>query len=147
MASEDTPEFPIAQSSIPKSWWRDPYFFVLCALPIPFWIIWHSMGFEVYRSVWLLVLIAPILEEIVFRGALQGWLINKTQGRRLLGPISWANALTSIAFASLHGLKQGGALAWLTFFPSLLFGLCRERYRTLTPGILLHAYYNAGLWL
>jgi membrane protease YdiL (CAAX protease family) len=52
-----------------------------------------------------------------------------------------------MAFATLHGLKQGGVLSWLTFFPSLVFGYCRERYGTLVPCIVLHATYNAGIWL
>ncbi len=130
-----------------QSWWCDRHFFLLCALALPIWMMWHGLGWQTTKSAWLLLLVAPVLEEVVFRGALQGWFLGKSKERRLFGPVTLANALTSTAFAALHGLKQGGGLGWLTFFPSLIFGHCRERYGTLLPCIVLHAVYNAGIWL
>lgn len=135
---------PAPQSRYPK-WWRDGHYFMLCVLPLPFWVIAYRLGVQPTSSAWVLLLAAPLLEEIVFRGALQGWLLNNRGGRPLFGPLSWANFLTSVAFAALHGLNQGGGVAWMTVFPSLIFGHCRERYGVLPPCIILHAIFNAGL--
>jgi len=92
----------------------------------------------------LLVLVYPVLEEIVFRGAVQGFL------RRLGGSglvLSRANLATSVLFAAAHVFWRGNPLAWAVFFPSLVFGYFRERHATLASPILLHVSYNAGLFL
>jgi membrane protease YdiL (CAAX protease family) len=80
----------------------------------------------------VVVLAAPLVEELTFRGA----------GFALLARISTASTLvgTSIAFAAAHGLVNG--------FPGLfLFGgavvLLRLRTESLYPGMLLHASFNA----
>ena len=93
-------------------------------------------------------LVAPVLEEIVFRGALQGALLERPAlARRALG-LSGANALASLAFAAAHLLSQSPVQAAATFVPSLAFGACRDRYGSVVPGMLLHGFYNAGfLWL
>ena len=94
----------------------------------------------------LLVLVYPVLEEIAFRGAVQGFL-----GRRLGGgsesALSRANLATSILFAVAHVLWRGDPLAGAVFLPSLVFGYFRERHATLASPILLHVFYNAGLFL
>ena len=94
----------------------------------------------------LLVLVYPVLEEIVFRGAVQGFL-----GRRLGGPsgstLTRANLAASILFAAAHVAVRGDLLAASVFFPSLVFGYFRERHATLASPILLHVSYNAGLFL
>jgi membrane protease YdiL (CAAX protease family) len=80
----------------------------------------------------VVVLAAPLVEELTFRGV----------GFALLSRFSTALALigTSVAFAAAHGLVNG--------FPGLfLFGvavaLLRLRTGSLYPGMLLHASFNA----
>ena len=80
----------------------------------------------------VVVLAAPLVEELTFRGL----------GFRLLSPFGAAVAVlgTSVAFAADHGLVEG--------FPALfLFGvavaLVRLRTGSLYPGMLLHASFNA----
>ncbi|HEY7674258.1 MAG TPA: JDVT-CTERM system glutamic-type intramembrane protease [Burkholderiales bacterium] len=94
----------------------------------------------------LVVLVFPVFEEIVFRGAVQDFL-----GRRLGGRsgavLSRANLATSILFAAAHVFWRGNPLAGAVFFPSLVFGHFRERHATLASPILLHVFYNAGLFL
>jgi len=92
------------------------------------------------------VLFYPVLEEIVFRGLLQE-LAQEYISRRMLGPISLANLLTSLAFTGLHFLNHAPLWAALVFFPSLVFGFFKDRYGTLTAPILLHGFYNAGFLL
>jgi membrane protease YdiL (CAAX protease family) len=80
----------------------------------------------------VVVIAAPIVEELTFRGV----------GFRLLAPLGSAVAVlgTAVAFAADHGLVEG--------FPALfLFGvtvaLVRLRTGSLYPGMLLHASFNA----
>ena len=83
------------------------------------------------------MLVYPVVEEIVFRGALQGWLLKKIN--RGLGPVSAANGVTSIVFTLLHGLRWQSGFSLLVIFPSLVFGYFRERSNGLIAPILLHA--------
>jgi len=92
-----------------------------------------------------LVIVQPVLEEIVFRGWLQGWLMKKEWGSHRLLTISVANILTSIVFVVMHLFYHAPLMALLVFVPSLLFGYFRDRYDGwLIPGILLHCFYNMG---
>ena len=80
----------------------------------------------------VVVIAAPIVEELTFRGV----------GFRLLAPFGTIVAVlgTALAFAADHGLVEG--------FPALfLFGLAvvivRLRTGSLYPGMMLHATFNA----
>ncbi len=95
----------------------------------------------------MLVLAYPVLEEFVFRGWLQPAFATRIRRGALLG-LSPANLVTSALFAAAHFLYHPPLMALATFFPSLVFGHLRERYNHVLPGIMLHAYYNAGyFWL
>jgi len=95
-----------------------------------------------------LVLVQPVLEEIVFRGALQGWLIKKNWGHRHIIGITSANVVTSIVFVAMHFLYHAPLMALLVLIPSLLFGYFRDRYKgQLIPCIILHCFYNMGYFL
>lgn len=97
-------------------------------------------------ALWLPGLVYPVLEEIVFRGGLQGWLAARIHGdwRRW----SLANLLTSVIFAALHLVNDSWLAALAIVFPSLIFGFFRDRYQRVLPGILLHCTYNLGfIWL
>lgn len=90
------------------------------------------------------ILLYPVLEEIVFRGLIQGQLILREPWRQQLWGISGANVLTSVMFSALHFVHQAPLMAALVFFPSLVFGYFRDRYQRLLPSICLHIFYNAG---
>lgn len=96
----------------------------------------------------VLSLAYPIIEELAFRGFLQGYIYNTSWGMRTRRGISVANAFTSIIFAVAHLFRHTFLWASLTFFPSLVFGFFRDRYGRLLPPIILHIVYNAGyFWL
>jgi len=100
------------------------------------------------RRVLLLVFLYPVLEEIVFRGALQGWLRKKDWGLQSRLGITTANVLTSIVFAAAHVLQRSSMLATSVFIPGLIFGFFRDRYDNLYAPIALHIFYNSGLiWI
>jgi len=96
----------------------------------------------------LLVLVYPILEEIVFRGALQRWLRRKTWGLRHRFGVTVANILTSIVFAAFHFIRRPNIWSAGVVLPGLVFGFFRDRYDNLYAPIALHIFYNSGLiWL
>lgn len=50
----------------------------------------------------LLVLVYPILEELIFRGWLQGVMLNYSWGRWYVSCLSFSNLLCSIIFVLFH---------------------------------------------
>jgi membrane protease YdiL (CAAX protease family) len=96
----------------------------------------------------LLVFIYPVLEEFVFRGALQGWLRSRSWGLIAWRQVTVANTLASVVFALLHLIINPVYLSVAVFIPSLVFGYFRDRYDQLHASIILHIFYNAGfIWL
>lgn len=63
---------------------------------------------------------------------------------RALPGVSAANFVTSSLFAAAHLLYHAPPHAFATFFPSLVFGHLRERFGSVMPCVLMHAFYNLG---
>ena len=90
-------------------------------------------GLQVLDYLWLLIplaILAPLVEEIGFRGLLYGYM----RGRTGVVP---SIIVSSLVFAVLHIVipplfVMGAILAFLA-----------ERYRSIVPGIVLHATNNA----
>jgi membrane protease YdiL (CAAX protease family) len=78
-----------------------------------------------------LVVAAPVAEEVVFRGFLQGALANVLPPR--LGLV-----VTAVVFGLLHQLPYALPVAGL----GLLFGWLVWRHGSLLPAILAHALHN-----
>ncbi len=136
---------PLPTTNLPLSfWWA-------CALATPpLAALAAQLGFGLaldapWRTLGLLVL-ASVIEEIVFRGGLQRLLRRWPAGRARWRSVSAANALTSVVFALAH-LWNHPPLAALGVLPiSLLLGWAYERsgLRLATP-IVLHLYFNLAL--
>ena len=108
--------------------------------PLP----WHRIPSLVFL---LAVVWQPIVEELLFRGCLQGALSFREWGQRSLVGLSIANLLTSVMFTGAHIATHSLLWASLTLFPSLLFGLLRDRSGSVFPPIALHIIYNAGYFM
>lgn len=95
-------------------------------------------GSQLWVLAFFAVVIAPLLEELIFRGLVQSTL-HKVCGRA--GSIIW----TGLIFMLLHGsyLNNVKALAHVVVL-GLCFGLWRERTRSLAPGMFAH-WFNNGL--
>jgi membrane protease YdiL (CAAX protease family) len=131
--------------------WRDVAMMqALCAgvaVGLALWI-WMPAGYA--RNIWAsptallsFLLWQPALEELLFRGALQGRFLHTGWGaRRWLG-VSVANVLASLLFVLLHLLHHAPLWAMAVFPPSLIFGKLRERHTSLLPALLMHSIYNA----
>ena len=105
-------------------------------------------GWPDARLLLVIVVAAPILEELVFRGALQAWLFDQPWMRGFIGGgFSFANVVTSVLFAGFHAISQPPLWAMSVFIPSLVFGWARDRTQSVWPGMVLHAWYNLGFVL
>lgn len=95
----------------------------------------------------LLVVLFPVLEELAFRGLIQGYLSSFNVFKKRWLKISVANWLTSLLFTAAHFIYNPIVLASLVFLPSLIFGELRDRYQSTIPSIILHCFYNLGFFL
>lgn len=127
------------------NWWLDPWFRWALLLPLPVWGVFYWLGVPPSAAWWMLLIVAPVVEELAFRGTLQTLLRRWRAGRCKWRMISGANVLTALAFGVTHALVEGHISGLLTFFPGLVFGFFRERFHRVLPAIVLHSYYNAGL--
>lgn len=98
-------------------------------------------------AVFSLLVWQPLLEEILFRGIIQGQLRSLSwTGATWLG-LSGANLMTSLIFCAFHLVHHDVLWALAVFVPSLVFGYFRDRYHDIYASIVLHGSYNAGLLL
>jgi membrane protease YdiL (CAAX protease family) len=88
----------------------------------------------------MLLLIAPVLEETIFRAGLHESLLRRSW------PAGRALVATAIVFALVHALLRSDLAALAVVLPALAIGLLYQRTRRLVPCIALHAAMNA-LWL
>ncbi len=123
-----------------------PLAWMVLALWLPV-VVDHEQQLAQWRQLLFMILLYPLLEEWLFRGLIQGWLLETMWGRSAWAGITLANGVTTLLFAAAHLL--GHTLFWslLVIGPSLIFGWARERYRSVLPPIWLHIFYNAGYFL
>jgi uncharacterized protein len=122
---------------------------VLAAPPV-WWALAPMVAgdrFDGPAAIFAATLLYPTLEELSFRGLLQGWLLDRFEGWRRCFGISLPNLLTTLAFGVAHLATQPVAWAAAVVLPSLVFGCLRERYGSVLPPLALHVYYNTGLVL
>lgn len=134
-------------------WPPDAHLALALLLAVPVWtalgllagpLMYVPPGWTAWMS---FVLAYPVVEELLFRGLLQGEALRLTtrNGRALrVGPVTWANVLVTAAFVALHSWAQPLAWALAVAVPSLVFGHLRERFASVWPAVLVHAVYNAG---
>lgn len=138
------------------SWPPDLHLALAVLLALPVWVaLGVLVGPGMYLPAGLLawasfVLIQPLLEELVFRGVLQGLALRLTSHNGQLprvGPVTLANGLVTVAFVALHLQAQPLAWALAVAVPSLVLGHLRERLASVWPAVLVHGIYNAGFGL
>ncbi|MFA6921368.1 MAG: JDVT-CTERM system glutamic-type intramembrane protease [Gallionella sp.] len=110
----------------------------------PFIPPWDSVCLNGWKVSVLFALI-PVVEEMLFRGFLQGGLLSHDRFKPVMAGFSRANWLTSIAFACGHLWQHPLILIPGYFAVSLVLGYFRERYGGILIPVLLHSYYNLGL--
>ncbi|MES2792921.1 MAG: type II CAAX endopeptidase family protein [Planctomycetota bacterium] len=114
------------------------------ANPHPVLELLLSSGSEWQTLAWIaleVVVLAPLVEELLFRVLLQGALEREI-------PAGWAILLTAIAFAGIHQPTD-----WLPLLPlALILGYVYYRRRSFVAIVVLHGLFNAislvcALWL
>ncbi len=104
---------------------------------------------------YLLVMLvaAPILEELIFRGYLQPCLSAYLAGK-LASPLQAdlaAIGATSFAFATVHWLASPTPASWWVAIPSLGLGLLQVKTGKWQLCALLHSFFNLvwclAIWL
>jgi len=134
---------------------KDKLFYLAVITAAVFWVFLGLLTQPVFDLSWpvelpgkflLLVLLYPLVEELVFRGVIQGWLLTRIN--RSWRGVSLANLLTSVLFVALHLWQHPPLWAFAVFVPSLIFGFFRDRYQSVIPAIILHSFYNLGyFWM
>lgn len=98
------------------------------------------------ESLWLLatfgILVAPLIEEIVFRGFLYGALEHRHNSKVALGG-------STVIFAALHGSQYGWQLPPLGVLLAVgcAFGIVRMHTGSTKASTIVHAGYNGLLFL
>jgi len=131
---------------------RDPHFLLALAAGVAFWAVLAVAGGRGMPDPggllsWpylYLAVAAPVLEELAFRGALQGWLLESGFGARRSFGLTHANLAVSAAFTAIHFAYHPPLWAGAVLFPSLVFGHLRDRTGSVLPAICVHIFYNLG---
>lgn len=89
----------------------------------------------------VLLVLAPLLEETVWRAGLHEALLRR--GVRAGAAV----AGVALAFAVVHALWWGSAWALAVAVPALLVGVAYQHTRRVRVCVLLHAAMNAAWWL
>jgi len=87
---------------------------------------------------WVLLLAAPVLEELVFRSGLQETLLRRWPEPR---GAAWAGGTTA------HAGTRGWALGLAVLAPAWLIGRVYQHTRHVPACMALHAMFNLGWWL
>ena len=133
------PWFCLALVSGPVAWLALHF-----GMPAPWRGLDHDgMGLKLL----LVAVLYPVLEECLFRGLIQPQLLHYRPLSRCFFGLSMANMLTSVLFSTAHLFTQPVIWAMAVLVPSLIFGAFRDRYQSVVPGMILHAYYNLGFFL
>ncbi len=102
---------------------------------------YSEYGFVLVVSI---VLWQPLVEELLFRGVVQGLLLQTRHGAKHYLGITLANVICSLIFVVVHTVHQPLLWALAVFLPSLLFGYMRDRHGNIYPALALHILFNAG---
>jgi membrane protease YdiL (CAAX protease family) len=103
-----------------------------------------SSSFQFNWAVFLsLVIWQPLIEEVLFRGIIQGQFAKREWGKHSWLNISSANLATSVLFVIMHMVNSSPLFALTVFVPSLVFGYLRDYCNSVYPCIILHGAYNA----
>lgn len=150
----------------------------LLAIPIAFGVIWFAQPYVVYIALLMFgdpggsdsnvlvspepmlwvpevvlgIVVAPFIEEVVFRGMLQPSLKRWFDGpapdqTRAFRSTNAAVLITAATFAALHlpqsfGGVNGVSLAAVTFFAGIILGALAMATRRTAPSIVVHAAMN-----
>ena len=132
-------------------WLADRQFVRALLAGVVFWVVLDRLGATGpvlgLAALFSLILLQPLIEELLFRGLLQGRLIAQSWAQRSFAGFTLANWTVSVLFAAFHFINHPPLWAAGVLVPSLLYGYFRDRHDSVYPAIALHVFYNAGYFL
>jgi len=138
----------------PEGFWDSEFIAALLGGALFWLVLWLfipgrtlSLQGLLTRHFLALVLEWPLLEELAFRGILQGQLYQFDWARAHWHGVTRANLITTVLFTAAHLWNHSVPWALAVFVPSLIFGYFRDRTLSVYPAIVLHIYYNLGYFL
>lgn len=134
--------------SVAAVWWLG---FVTLACAVEAFLYFYGMlelgnfkhaGMSAAIRIIGMIALAPICEELLFRGLLLNWLTRK------LGSFHVAAVAQAVAFVALHTFAYEGSLQSVigivqSFFDAMLFAYARRHAGSLLVPIAMHASGNA----
>ena len=123
----------------------------MMAAPVVLWLLFRwqpelrAVDVQWPQAGVMLVLLMPLLEELAFRGYLQGVLAASAVRRFSIFHISGQNLVTTAVFSAFHLLSHSVLWSLAVVLPSLVFGFFRDKYQSVIPSAMLHVYFN-GLY-
>jgi membrane protease YdiL (CAAX protease family) len=129
---------------------RDRQFYLALAVaPLPLIALnylapgWNAGIYAEPALIFSLVIWQPLVEELLFRGFIQGRLRERHWARHSFFSLSTANYLTTLMFVVAHLVNHSIPWAIAVAAPSLVFGYFRDRQGHIYSSIALHSAYNA----
>jgi len=113
---------------------------------ITFWVIYQyklqsliNYNFD-HTSLLILLIVSPILEELVFRGLLQDFVLKKIKN------IFFSIVIVNLLFMLTH-YRINHSLSYLSvvFICGIIFSVVKVYYSRIVYPILVHSYYNLSL--
>lgn len=112
----------------------------------------YLKGYHIIQKIVLAIFLAPIIEEIVFRGYIQTILGFALAKYKKADKIFWLPIIiTSAIFSLLHftaiktvSIYQTLSIVTLALAIGLFAGYYKEKYNSLIPSINLHIFSNMG---
>ena len=150
------PTLPLAQRVSFFDWHGDRQFWVLLALMLAYvvmaglaleqflpeskdWLLLPKSPLGLFLSLILVVALAPIAEELLFRG----WIYTGLRLRLAFVPTL---LITSALFALPH-FERTFVYALVVFPVGLALGFVRERYGSVKASMIFHAMFNLFGWI
>lgn len=84
----------------------------------------------------------PLIEELLFRGLIQGVFLGSKPFRIGFMQLSLANAVTSLLFVGVHFVFHPPGWAIAVLLPSLVLGWLRERHDSTWSAVITHMIFN-----
>lgn len=123
-------------------------FAILAGIPV-LWLVYgwlpvFSTNFSFHWQLLIsLIIWQPLIEELLFRGIIQGQFSLQGWGQQVVLKITVANMVTSVLFVALHMLNNPPIWSLTILLPSLLFGYFRDTFKSVYPSMVLHSAYNS----
>ncbi len=89
-------------------------------------------------------LVAPVAEELFFRGVIYGYLRNRLQPVFGKAGIAWALVISTMLFVTAHGM--GGRLPLTQIVGGFVFCIAYERSKSLATPVIIHCLGNTALF-